>query len=613
VQFLTNLYNESRGRIPCKPEIKVVEDEHIVGILTMTNQFVQVSDYLVSATINDSLKVLEDGNYILADKIISTTDRIDEERLEYIKRIKMETAFFQTFRNTVRILLNDYSNLKMRETIEEEINNPYALYSAKLNKVIEYLKTLVSTSVIFVDDFNSSLVDKISTCVVVDSNECSVRSPYCVTTSDNKCQLIIPKKNLITGKDNEVYYFGRLADEFIRYNRVKSYIFQPDSYLSFGNINYNLKEDEIIVLQTLLLNDYFVGLDPVSTNNYIEYNTYDNAEPKQTQLYENIVELNEKTKNISGSTNNLRECITKANPKITSNIWNKCFPASFNEIEYEKTNMCGFYLLIDVIKYFYPEKNLSLQDIRGELLEEYNKFLPRYKNQIIDILISEGKKILGDQVKANSLTFQDCIFMDSYFVTNLDLWMIVEKYKIPTIFISSKPILQSSDGMHEFVAHGSKNDKFIFIVLPGLRAENILKFKIVQSSEGEIAFPITIFRSEDCMRNVEKAIEKYQNIESYLKQFTKKPKKAVSLKKKKLVLVQENEPIKQEEEIVEAVLEPEVAVLEPEVAVLEPEVDVLEPEVDVLEPIVKPKTRKRNPGTVQIKKQSRKKKLLEIV
>jgi hypothetical protein len=456
----------------------------------------------------------------------------------------------------------------------------------------------------------------------MDSNVCSDRSPYCVTTSDNKCQLIIPKNNLITGKDNEVFYFGRLADEFIRYNRVKSYIFQPESYLSFGNINYNLRENEIIVLQTLLLNDYFVGLDPVSINNYVNYNTYDNAEPKQTQLYENIVELNEKTRSISGSKNETRECITKANPKITSNIWNKCFPASFNEIEYEKTNACGFYLLIDVIKYFYPEKVISLQDIREELLDEYNKFLPNYQNQILDILIAEGKKTLGDQVRSSKLSFQDFILADSYFVTNLDLWMIVEKYKIPSVFISSKPILQTIDGLHEFVGYGSKNDKFIFIVLPGLRAENVLKFKIIQSSEGEIAFPITIFRSEECMKNIEKAIEKYQNIESYLKQFIKKPKKAASLKKKKLVLVQENEPVRQEEiieskeEIIEpevAALEPEVAALEPEVAALEPEVAALEPEVAALEPVVKPKTRKRNPGTVQIKKQSRKKKLLEIV
>ena len=34
----------------------------------------------------------------------------------------------------------------------------------------------------------------------------------------------IPKENLLTGKDNEIQYFDKIADELIRYNRIKSFI-----------------------------------------------------------------------------------------------------------------------------------------------------------------------------------------------------------------------------------------------------------------------------------------------------------------------------------------------------------------------------------------------------
>ena len=65
-------------------------------------------------------------------------------------------------------------------------------------------------------------------------------------------------------------------------------------------------------------------------------------------------------------------------------------------------------------------------------------------------MILEGKKTLGDQVKEKTLTFQNFIYMDNYYVTNLDIWMIMEKYKIPSIFISNAVILQT------------KNEKTIF-------------------------------------------------------------------------------------------------------------------------------------------------------
>ena len=32
----------------------------------------------------------------------------------------------------------------------------------------------------------------------------------------------IPKQNLLTGQDNEIQYYDKIADELIRYNRIKN-------------------------------------------------------------------------------------------------------------------------------------------------------------------------------------------------------------------------------------------------------------------------------------------------------------------------------------------------------------------------------------------------------
>ena len=42
ILFLTTINELSKGKIPCKPVIKVKEDELIVGIITETNQFLQL-------------------------------------------------------------------------------------------------------------------------------------------------------------------------------------------------------------------------------------------------------------------------------------------------------------------------------------------------------------------------------------------------------------------------------------------------------------------------------------------------------------------------------------------------------------------------------------------
>jgi hypothetical protein len=112
-------------------------------------------------------------------------------------------------------------------------------------------------------------------------------------TSDDKCSIILPKHNLLTRSDNEKIYYGRMADELIRYNRIKSFIFQPQSYLSFGQLKYNLRNDEMIILQTLLNPDFFENLIPTEINQYAQYNTYDSTEPIISQPYINEVSLNE--------------------------------------------------------------------------------------------------------------------------------------------------------------------------------------------------------------------------------------------------------------------------------------------------------------------------------
>ena len=579
MQFLNKLDKRSKKRreepdIPCKPAFKVVEDEHVVGILTNTNQFIQISKPILLDEIDADLDIpsLDNNNYIInsnatpmisSEVEITTKKDVDEQRVDYIKKIRLETNFYNVFRNTIRILINDYENVKTREKIEKEMTNEYIIYSEKLRNIDALLRELVKDKIQFIGDENYyKLINQVSTCLVKDKESCASTPNLCAVTENGKCNLILPEKNLITNHVNETIYYGRMADELIRYNRIKSFMLQPQTYLSFGDVGYNLKENEIILIQSLLTQEYFDTLIPAVTNKYVKNISYDEVQPIISQVYENIVP----SLDHAIGRKNEPICDKKVNEKITSSVWKKCFPENYSEIEYSKYNFCTFNFIIDLIDKKTGTK-LTINQIKNELFEEYKQYLVEFNDKIIDILILEGKKTLGDQVKSQTLNFANLLYTDNYFLTTFDLWLLVTKYKIPTIFVSQKWILQTKYEKHEFVAYGDESDKFAFVFIPGFRPENVPGYKLIQSNNGDIFISLDKLDG-DCSEVIRDAIKNKITISVYLNNFVKplttnyekkKPPKLViesetdenKEEKKKKIIIEETTPVSEEELIIE--------------------------------------------------------------
>jgi hypothetical protein len=557
IELLVNLEKRSKKKrptpdIPCKPIFKIIEDGLVVGILTETDQFIQLSQPISESEISEKNNIpsLKNSNYIVnkdakpmiaSDVVISTSNKVDNERVEYIKKIKFETNFYNVFRNTIKILLNDYENNKLKEQIENELLKDYIIYSQKLKIIINLLKKLVDDKIQFIGDDNYyKLIDEVSTCIVKDEKSCSNSPNLCAINDNGKCKLILPKKNLIaydkitkTGKLNEPIYFEKIADELIRYNRIKSFMFQPQTYLSFGNIGYNLRDNEIILIDSLLTQEYFETLVPSVTNKYIKHNSYDEVEPIITQMYDNTVEeINNENKPPE------KTCDKIEKPHITSSIWKACFPSNFKETEYGKYIYCTFDIIIDLIEKKTGTK-FTLNQIKNDLFNEYKQYLANYGDKIVDILILEGKKTLGEQVRNELLSFGNFLYADNYFLTPLDLWVLVTKYKIPTIFICQRWILQTKYEKHEFIAYGNTDDKFAFILVPGFSPEKIPSYKLIQSNDGDTFISLDNLNGE-CLDRIYTNLNDVITIENYLKHFTK-PKKSNYEKKKPQILVIESD------------------------------------------------------------------------
>jgi hypothetical protein len=121
LMFLKEYYDFKDG-LDCHDNnsfCRVIEDEMVIGFLTNTNQFVQIKAPIpVSSMEDDEIKNIRNDNLLVADINTLVNNKIDSKRVDFMKRIQLETNFYNVFRNTIRMLFNDYSNSEKRKTIQ---------------------------------------------------------------------------------------------------------------------------------------------------------------------------------------------------------------------------------------------------------------------------------------------------------------------------------------------------------------------------------------------------------------------------------------------------------------------------------------------------------------
>ena len=554
VHFLQKLSKLSKQKIPCAPTHKIIEDELIVGILTETGQFVQISHPISAAAAATSsasdLREIRDTSYIThdsaatstghssssrsrgpgvqVDAIIATEQGIDNDRYEYIKKIKMETQFYNVFRNTVRILLNDYKNIKLREQLKNETGSAWALYSESLKRITALLRELVGDTIQFTGDDNYyKLIDDISTCVSHNGSvagadagtKAGETNTVCTITSGGKQTLLLPRNNLITGKPNEVAYFGKMADELLRYTQIKQFMFQPQVFLSFGNIGYNLKNTEMMLSQSSLTQEFFETLVPAAVNKYSHFNAADSVVPILGQYYDNAVDIHGRDHGHgrgehAGVAVPELECPVKTYTTIRGlpADWNKCFPAGFKEIEFGAPNellpagkpgfgtlpACTFDVMINLLDtYVRGKEKFTIGILKNVLYTEYTRLGgdsaadTSRRSAIYLMLEAEGKRELlsvAAGVGREPVSFE-FVYGEMYYLTLLDMVIIAAKYQVPVVFVCAGAGAGAGAG-EQIIKVGGAGAQGVQSAIVFVSSSVTGATKTVVTANGELFFPI---------------------------------------------------------------------------------------------------------------------------
>ena len=518
VAFLCRIKKASNNKIFCAVATKIIEDELVVGVLTETNQFIQLVQ--PEMPIDDNCPVVKDTNFLLTDIETITNKNVDIDRIKYVKKIKLEKNFYDVFRNSIRILLNKYENRKVREQIQELISNNDMYYN-KMSNLIEILTSLLSELVEFVDYDEDILMEmeNVSSCLT--STECN--KPYCMKTDNDNCKILIPRTNLLNELDNEVVYFAKISDELLRFNRIKLFIFDPKTHLNFGSISYNLNDNEIILLSSLLNQEYFKDLIPITNNSYVTSNTYDTANPIKTQTYSSVV----------GKKKEHDNCNTEKSEKVSGAKWRKLFSAGSKEIIFENSIICTYNVILNILnKADITDKTINV--IKGDLLKEYSILFDQgHRNQILQILKhDDGKFDEVNLINLDKLSFESWILSENYHLTNLDIWLLAKLYNLGIILISSTKFA-TSNNKDILPLNYSDNGEYYFIKSPGKRKNKIPKYKLIIDGNNSCKFIFSDLKPElQKTISLTKTADKGYTLERYLREY-----EPINYKKKKLTLV----------------------------------------------------------------------------
>jgi hypothetical protein len=330
-------------------------------------------------------------------------------------------------------------------------------------KVEALIRRLIDTHIIFVDIDDDVLLD------LDNLNTCG-DNPMCLIKENGEPQLSIPKKHLIADSlDNERIYLGRIADELVRNERVKIYMFDTKKYLNVKNVNYTIHSDEFIIAQTALTADYFSDLDALKTTEHITNIDYYSAQPSISATYSNEpISLTEQYKRADTNETIEKECVVKEVDIIgnVQSFWKKLFPKRAKEIVFRDTEECTFLPMCHLLSEKYG-KIVKPDEVRQYLWSAYTSLInidPSFEMKIWKILKAQGKSKMMDQVIKKQVSFETLVFSNQYYLSDMDLWVLCASQNLPVILFNTNGLKGFVKKDLEWLKLGGEiNDTYYFI------------------------------------------------------------------------------------------------------------------------------------------------------
>jgi hypothetical protein len=444
IAFLNKIH--SLTKLPCVPQCKITEDGLVVGILTKTNQMVAISP--PEPIMDDDLDVCSTahGKTHGINKIMITDKSKDTKRIDFMNALEREKEGYTAFRNLARIELNRYKNQELKKAIQD------AIEKVDKDSLESYTETLMEVATLF---------------------KKLLRHIVAFRETPDIDNYVFADKNFMTDKDNEAWYFIRLSDEALRYQRIKLFLFEKDKYLSFTSTIYELNDDEILVLESMITSEFFEGLTAFKRNKYVHFNTYDTAEPILTAPYSETISI--------------EKCVITTKP-VSGKYLSQIFTPDYSVINFggskknERLPLCSFEMMLMILKH--EGKKMEKRELQQVLVEKYSA---QPEEKVLKILYNEGKEQWVKMIRGRKLELEEFILSEHYYLTFLDIWMLSSVFKTPILFFGQ--YIMNVNKKKAF-ATTIKSKAYYVIRSYAPTPNTIPVYSLIQNPEKEIKIPL---------------------------------------------------------------------------------------------------------------------------
>jgi len=214
------------------------------------------------------------------------------------------------------------------------------------------------------------------------------------------------------------------------------FILNPRQFLSFQQMSYNLKENEIILLEDILYGDYFEDITPQYINPFIaSKNIFDIVEPSVSIPYKDTFILDNMM-----NTEAINEClVTKQSDKklkLEAYLRSRKLSPDFTLLEFKHNFMCTWELPLFILNDYGIK--ITIKDLQELLQQTYSSYKRSDKMpSIIELWKKEGKQPL---IGALTNDLLGTINSEDYYLTPLDYFIIFNNYECPCVITSRTKI-----------------------------------------------------------------------------------------------------------------------------------------------------------------------------
>jgi hypothetical protein len=297
-------------------------------------------------------------------------------------------------------------------------------------------------------------------------------------------------------------------------------------------VPYNLKENEIILLEDILYGDYFEDIIPRYINPFVgSRSTFDTVEPATENEYKDTFILDNMM-----NTESINECLitneTDKKLKLDAYLRTRKLSPDFGIMEFKHRFKCTWEVALFVLKDFGAE--VTIKNLQDLLIQTYSSYMRSdNRDKIIELWKKEGKNPLLEALK-NDLP--GTINTSDYYLTPLDFFIIFTNYNCPVILTSRTKISMYA---HLNLAFYNGSVDEAYIILGGAwntKRQDGIKLPIygILQRNGSIRLPLVYF-SDFKARLIQNPLTSFDELYEYVnkKQKIKLGKLKIKAKKGK--------------------------------------------------------------------------------